>query len=85
VNGDSTSPVYVFLKEAKNVRKIKWNFEVMIPFYMPLAIFVLRPFFSFPQKFLVDREGNVVQHFGELVQPNELVAPIEEVLKKKAN
>ena len=77
----------MFLKEAKNVRKIKWNFEVMIPFYSLLLclIVVLSPSSLPSQKFLVDREGNVVQHFGELVQPNELVAPIEEVLKKKAN
>lgn len=59
VNGDNVDPVYKFLKERKSgllgLNRIKWNFEK----YTFLLGHVRR--ITDHNRFLLDRDGNVVQ------------------------
>lgn len=59
VNGDNVEPLYKWMKEEKNVEKIRWNFD----------------------KFLIDKQGNVVSYYPMTVKPKELEAEIESLLK----
>ena len=59
VNGNGTSPLYVFLKEQRPGR-IAWNFA----------------------KFLIDRNGNVVDRFVPSDKPETLHSAIEAELNK---
>jgi glutathione peroxidase len=62
VNGDTTHPVYVFLKAQKSgplgISRIKWNFE----------------------KFLVDRNGNVIERYSTFTSPEAIEADILRLL-----
>ncbi len=62
VNGDSTHPLFKFLKERKpgtlGTESIKWNFT----------------------KFLVDRDGNVVERYSARTEPESIAADIERLL-----
>ena len=51
-------PLYKFLKEETNTKKISWNFN----------------------KFLIDRSGNVIAHFGSMKTPKSLEKEIEKLL-----
>ncbi|KAI9140747.1 thioredoxin-like protein [Paraphysoderma sedebokerense] len=63
VNGDSTHPVYDYLKSQKKqlmMARIKWNFE----------------------KFLIDRNGQVVERFASTASPESMEKKIVELLQK---
>ena len=65
VNGDSTHPLYAFLKKEATgflgTESIKWNFT----------------------KFLIDREGKVLDRFGSSTKPVSMAEDIEKLLKGK--
>lgn len=62
VNGDSTHPLYVYLKKERKgflgSGVIKWNFT----------------------KFLIDRQGEVIQRFAPTTVPEDIAAEIEKLL-----
>lgn len=62
VNGETTHPLYQYLKNAKGWilgEAIKWNFT----------------------KFLVDREGNVIERYAPTTNPLSIKGDIEKLLK----
>ena len=62
VNGDTTHPIYAFLKKGApgllGTEAIKWNFT----------------------KFLVDREGKVVDRYASAHKPEDMAGDIEKLL-----
>ena len=58
VNGNGADPLYQYLKEASDGKRIKWNFT----------------------KFLIDREGNIVERFAPSDKPENIEASVEKLL-----
>lgn len=58
VNGSGAEPLYDYLKDNSDGKRIKWNFT----------------------KFLIDREGNIVERFAPSDTPESIEAKVESVL-----
>ncbi|WP_459129945.1 glutathione peroxidase [Guggenheimella bovis] len=81
VNGENADPLYVFLKEQKPVDKTNEKSEGFLAKLKEIGQertgSDIRWNFT---KFLVDREGNVVERFSPTIEPEELEKEIEKYL-----
>ncbi len=86
VNGPGESPLYTFLKAAVNKREGKGNMLMNIMIAISSRINGKSRQesdikWNF-EKFLVDRQGNVVKRFDPTVKPEQLEAYVEQLLGK---
>jgi glutathione peroxidase len=82
VNGDNTNEVYKYLKSQKSgflgLTRIKWNFEVS---QQPLPLPSRAPLFThFEQKFLIDKQGKVVERYATTTKVEAIEPTIEKLL-----
>lgn len=81
VNGDKAHPLYKFLKEEKPRDLENPNTSGFLKKIKKLGVEPLGSAIRWNfTKFLIDREGNVVERYAPLVEPEELEEAIEKLL-----
>jgi glutathione peroxidase len=81
INGDSAAPLYKYLKSVKSGENVeskeKGIFGKLLNFTKSANTGEIKWNFT---KFLIDRNGNVVERFAPTVKPEELASAIERIL-----
>ena len=83
VNGDNTNDIYKYLKSEKagilGLTRIKWNFEVCVSSIICLMVRIMCSH-RILQKFLINRQGKVVERYASTTKPESIEAAVEKLL-----